>query len=140
MSIPGGSETVTTRLLLLGLVEILEAHGFSVYASIDQNMGVSHVSAYLLDVMHNNLSDVRQQQLLRHVWHRLLVPSQGYQLGTRPTSPLILPCNVRPYTSAMNDSVPEPWQLRMTCLSNARVVSLSRAPVQFSKPLKLNVA
>ncbi|KAK2590596.1 hypothetical protein QQS21_011719 [Conoideocrella luteorostrata] len=34
-----GEETMTTRLLILRLVELLELHGWSLYASIDQNNG-----------------------------------------------------------------------------------------------------
>jgi hypothetical protein len=34
-----GTETVHTRLILLTLLECLEQHGFSLYASIDQDNG-----------------------------------------------------------------------------------------------------
>lgn len=34
-----GEETMTTRFLLLKMLEILEAHGWSMYASVDQSMG-----------------------------------------------------------------------------------------------------
>lgn len=34
-----GTETVQTRLLLLTLLECLEQHGFSLYASVDQDCG-----------------------------------------------------------------------------------------------------
>ena len=37
----GGGEAVTARIYLLGFLEILENNGYSVYASVDQNMGVS---------------------------------------------------------------------------------------------------
>jgi hypothetical protein len=36
-----GGEAVVARVLLLSMLEILEAHGFSLYASFDQNTGVS---------------------------------------------------------------------------------------------------
>jgi hypothetical protein len=37
----GGGEAVTARIYLLGFLEILENNGYSIYASVDQNMGVS---------------------------------------------------------------------------------------------------
>ncbi|KAM3447320.1 hypothetical protein MY3296_008847 [Beauveria thailandica] len=41
-----GEETMRTRLLVLRLVEVLERHGWSLYASIDQNSGPSGDSSY----------------------------------------------------------------------------------------------
>lgn len=41
-----GEETMTTRVLILKLVELLEQHGWSLYASIDQNSGPSGDSNY----------------------------------------------------------------------------------------------
>ena len=37
--IPSGEETVTTRIIALTLLEVLESHGYSLYASIDQDIG-----------------------------------------------------------------------------------------------------
>jgi hypothetical protein len=39
-----GVETMTTRLLLMRILECLESHGWSLYASIDQNTGGQHTS------------------------------------------------------------------------------------------------
>ncbi|TVY94168.1 hypothetical protein LAWI1_G001361, partial [Lachnellula willkommii] len=39
-----GEETMTTRLLLLKLLETLESRGWSVYASIDQSTGTKNIS------------------------------------------------------------------------------------------------
>jgi hypothetical protein len=36
-----GAEAVTTRILLLNMLSVLEVHGFKLYASLDQNTGVS---------------------------------------------------------------------------------------------------
>jgi len=36
-----GSEAVSTRLLILNMLSILEAHGFKLYISLDQSRGVS---------------------------------------------------------------------------------------------------
>lgn len=41
-----GEETMKTRVLILKLVELLELHGWSLYASIDQNSGPSGDSNY----------------------------------------------------------------------------------------------
>ncbi|EGX95372.1 hypothetical protein CCM_00026 [Cordyceps militaris CM01] len=41
-----GEATMTSRLLILRLVEVLERHGWSLYASIDQNSGPSGDSNY----------------------------------------------------------------------------------------------
>ncbi|KAJ2968741.1 hypothetical protein NQ176_g9032 [Zarea fungicola] len=41
-----GEETMQTRLLILKMVEVLEMHGWSLYASIDQNNGPSGDSSY----------------------------------------------------------------------------------------------
>ncbi|OAA59330.1 hypothetical protein ISF_06265 [Cordyceps fumosorosea ARSEF 2679] len=41
-----GEETMVARLLILRFVEILERHGWSLYASIDQNSGPSGDSSY----------------------------------------------------------------------------------------------
>lgn len=41
-----GEETMRTRVLILKLVELLEAHGWSLYASIDQNSGPTGDSNY----------------------------------------------------------------------------------------------
>ncbi|TQW00487.1 hypothetical protein V2A60_001566 [Cordyceps javanica] len=41
-----GESTMLSRLLILRLVEVLERHGWSLYASIDQNSGPSGDSSY----------------------------------------------------------------------------------------------
>lgn len=41
-----GEETMRTRMLILKLVELLELHGWSLYASIDQNSGPAGDSTY----------------------------------------------------------------------------------------------
>ncbi|KXN69557.1 hypothetical protein CONCODRAFT_7968 [Conidiobolus coronatus NRRL 28638] len=41
-----GEETMKTRMLILKLVELLELHGWSLYASIDQNSGPAGDSTY----------------------------------------------------------------------------------------------
>jgi hypothetical protein len=35
-----GAEAVSTRILLLNILQTLETHGFRIYASIDQSSGV----------------------------------------------------------------------------------------------------
>jgi len=37
--LPHGEEAVTTRVIALTLLEVLEKHGYSLYASIDQDNG-----------------------------------------------------------------------------------------------------
>jgi hypothetical protein len=36
---PSGEEAVTTRVIALILLEVLEKHGFSLYAAVDQDIG-----------------------------------------------------------------------------------------------------
>jgi hypothetical protein len=50
---PTGTETVVTRIILLGILKCLEQYGFGLYASIDQDSGASDVSS-VADTWHCN--------------------------------------------------------------------------------------